>query len=202
MEGKTKVMGKAWAESLRLENIASHRQTLQILLGENKACTFEIGCGHGHWLAAYAQKHPEEFCLGIDLITDRIEKCQRKKTKQKITNIGFIKAEASELMDALSSEITFTKIFILYPDPWPKKRHHKNRFIQTENLTRLANHSAIGAKLHFRTDDENYFEWTLAELKKHPQWRILNEAVWPFETETFFEKILKAKRDIVAEKIL
>lgn len=201
MEGKTKVMGKAWAESLRLENIASHRQTLAHLLGERKNCTFEIGCGHGHWLAAYAQQHPEEFCLGIDLITDRIEKCQRKKTKQKIANIGFIKAEASELMDALSPEVTFSKIFILYPDPWPKKRHHKNRFIQPENLSRLAEHSSLGAKLHFRTDDENYFAWTLAELKKHPRWRILDDSPWPFETETFFEKILKAKRDVIAEKI-
>lgn len=201
MEGKTKVRGKAWAEALRQQNITSHRQTLRGLLGENKTCTFEIGCGHGHWLAAYAQQHPEEFCLGIDLITDRIEKCHRKQAKQKINNIGFIKAEASELMDALMPEVAFRKIFILYPDPWPKKRHHKNRFIQSENLSRLADHAESGAQLHFRTDDENYFAWTLTELKNHPRWRILHDAPWPFETETFFEKILKAKRDVIAEKI-
>jgi tRNA (guanine-N7-)-methyltransferase len=106
------------------------------------------------------------FVLGIDLITGRIEKSQRKQELQNIKNVVFLKAEATEVLDALSPSHLIEKIFILYPDPWPKRRHHKNRFICAENLTRLAKASTSDAQLYFRTDDADYFEWTMRELKK------------------------------------
>jgi tRNA (guanine-N7-)-methyltransferase len=196
-----KVFGKEWADNLRATNVEKLRTKLSEVLGERTSFTLEIGCGHGHWLAAYAKANPHEFCLGIDLITGRIAKSLRKQELQSIKNISFLKAEATEVLDALTPVHKTEKVFILYPDPWPKRRHHKNRFLCAENLSRLAKASTADAKLYFRTDDADYYEWTVRELKTHPNWRICEENPWPFETPTFFEELTKVKRDVIAQKV-
>ncbi|PHX79051.1 MAG: SAM-dependent methyltransferase, partial [Opitutia bacterium] len=113
----------------------------------------------------------------------------------------FLKAEATEFLEALPPAVVLQKIFILYPDPWPKKKHHKNRFIQASSLGLLAKRAAAGARLHFRTDDLDYSEWTRTHLAEHPAWNLQPETSWPFEQTTFFEERMKAKRDIEAERV-
>jgi len=197
----TKVMGKEWADARRAANVARLGETLTEGLAGRTSITFELGCGHGHWLAAYAAAHPDEFCVGIDLITHRVERSVRKQTLGQLDNVRFLKAEATEFLDALPAAVALRKVFILYPDPWPKKKHHKNRFINAENLSRLAAHAAPGARLHFRTDDADYHAWTREHLAAHPAWRLLDDVPWPFERTTFFEERMKDKRDLVAERL-
>jgi tRNA (guanine-N7-)-methyltransferase len=193
-------MGKEWADARRQANVERLRATLTAALAGRTGLTFELGCGHGHWLAAYAAAHPDEFCVGIDLITHRVERSVRKQTLGKLDNVLFLKAEATEFLDALPATVTLRKIFILYPDPWPKKKHHKNRFINAENLARLAAHAAPGARLHFRTDNADYFAWTGEHLAAHPGWRVEPAAAWPFEQKTFFEERMKDRRDMFADR--
>ena len=193
-------MGKEWADARRQANVERLRATLASALAGRTGLTFELGCGHGHWLAAYAAAHPDEFCVGIDLITHRVERSVRKQTLGKLDNVLFLKAEATEFLDALSATVALRKIFILYPDPWPKKKHHKNRFINAENLARLAAHAAPGARLHFRTDNADYFAWTGEHLATHPGWRVEPAAAWPFEQKTFFEERMKERRDMFADR--
>jgi len=193
-------MGKEWADARRQANVERLRATLASALAGRTGLTFELGCGHGHWLAAYAAAHPDEFCVGIDLITHRVERSVRKQTLGKLDNVLFLKAEATEFLDALSATVALRKIFILYPDPWPKKKHHKNRFINAENLARLAAHAAAGARLHFRTDNADYFAWTGEHLAAHPGWRVEPAAAWPFEQKTFFEERMKERRDMFADR--
>jgi tRNA (guanine-N7-)-methyltransferase len=193
-------MGKEWADARRQANVERLRATLTAALAGRTGLTFELGCGHGHWLAAYAAAHPDEFCVGIDLITHRVERSVRKQTLGKLDNVLFLKAEATEFLDALPATVTLRKIFILYPDPWPKKKHHKNRFINAENLARLAAHAAPGARLHFRTDNADYFAWTGEHLAAHPGWRVEPAAAWPFEQKTFFEERMKERRDMFADR--
>jgi tRNA (guanine-N7-)-methyltransferase len=193
-------MGKEWADARRQANVERLGATLAAALDGRTSLTFELGCGHGHWLAAYAAAHPDEFCVGIDLITHRVERSVRKQTLGKLDNVLFLKAEATEFLDALPATVTLRKIFILYPDPWPKKKHHKNRFINAENLARLAAHAAPGARLHFRTDNADYFAWTGEHLAAHPGWRVEPAAAWPFEQKTFFEERMKERRDVFADR--
>jgi len=196
----TKVMGKDWAVARRDANVARLRATLDAALAGRTDITFELGCGHGHWLAAYAAAHPGEYCVGIDLITHRVERSVRKQTLGKLDNVIFLKAEATEFLEALPEAVRLAKIFILYPDPWPKKKHHKNRFISADNLGLLASRAAGGARLHFRTDNADYFAWTGEHLAAHPQWQIEPEAIWPFEQKTFFEERMKDRRDVFARR--
>jgi len=194
----TKVMGKEWADARRVAHVAALRAQLTQALAGRDRITFELGCGHGHWLAAYAAAHPDEFCVGIDLITHRVERSRRKQDLGRLANVLFLKAEATEFLEALPDGVTLGKVFVLYPDPWPKKKHHKNRFVNEANLGLLARRCAPDARLHFRTDDAGYFEWTTEALAAHPRWSVLPAAPWPFEQKTFFEERMKEKRDVSA----
>lgn len=195
------------AMKLRAERIAALKNALVACLPADVAAgtrglTLEIGCGHGHFLAAYAAAFPQEFCLGLDLISKRIERANRKKELAALENLAFFKADANELLLALPETYRLGKIFFLFPDPWPKKRHHKNRLIQTAMLDALAQRSRTGARLHFRTDHAEYFAWSTELVDAHAAWKRLPDAAFPFERETYFQSILPdAYQSLVAERV-
>lgn len=165
------------------------------------ALTLEIGCGHGHFLAAYAAAHPGEYCVGVDLLTKRIGRALRKRDRAGLRNLDFFKADAFEFLEAMPDAARLARIFFLHPDPWPKLRHHKNRLVQTRLLDRLAALATPGVtRLHFRTDHGGYFEWTREKIAAHPAWRIVEGAPWPFEQETFFSKLLPDHQSLIAER--
>lgn len=162
---------------------------------------FEPGCGHGHWLTAFAQDHPGETCVGIDLVSLRIRRALAKAQKRDLPRLHFFKAELGEFLDVLPPGIRFEPIVFLFPDPWPKKRHHRRRMIQAETLSRLAERTAPGGRLCFRTDDCDYFEWTRRHLEAHPDWAIDPGASWPHETETYFQNLMDRYDSAVARRI-
>ena len=163
-----------------------------------RGLTLEIGCGHGHFLAAYAAAFPQESCIGLDLITKRIERALRKRDLANLQNLDFFKADAEEFFAALPPKVVIDKIFLLFLDPWPKKRHHKNRIIQTATLDAWAARSRPGTRIFFRTDHREFFEWAREIIDAHPLWEIVEEAM-PFERETYFQSILPdAPQDLVA----
>ncbi len=162
--------------------------------------TLEIGCGHGHYLTAYAAAHPESFCIGIDLLKDRIARASRKRDRAKLTNLIFLEAEAREFLDSLPAGTFLADIFILFPDPWPKRRHHKNRIIQPEVLSDLAAKSRAGALLCFRTDYAPYFVDAHATVAGHADWTLEPVTPWPFELETVFQSRADSYQSLVAQR--
>jgi len=162
----------------------------------------ELGCGHGHWLAAYAEGHPETLCVGVDLITKRIERANRKKRKRNLPRLHFIKADATECLEAMPQGVVVNETILLFPDPWPKKRHHKRRLINDAFLSLLAKRSLVGSKLYYRTDHEDYFLWTKERVIKHKAWRLLSEnQLWPLEHETYFQNMLPQYKSIVSQVV-
>ncbi len=163
--------------------------------------TLEIGCGHGHFLTAYAQAHPDEYCLGLDIIADRILRAQKKAHRAGLTNLAFLHAEAALLLDALPADWELQHIFVLFPDPWPKRRHHKNRLMQPDFLQKLAAKTAgQGARLNFRTDYEPYYKDAMAVLQMHAKWEGTDEP-WPFEFETVFQSRADTFHSCVAKPV-
>ena len=151
------------------------KATLQTLLATDKAFkTLEIGSGHGDFLVNYATKFPERFCLGIDLITQRIEKSKKKAQRASLDHCHFLKARAEEFLECQPDDFLWNEIIVLYPDPWPKKRHHKNRLFQIDFLTLLAKRVTSDAKIHFETDYEEYFDEVCARISEHSAWQAIN----------------------------
>jgi tRNA (guanine-N7-)-methyltransferase len=161
---------------------------------------WEVGCGHGHFLTAYAQAHPEKCCIGIDIASDRIRRAVRKRDRAKLANLHFIHAEARLFLDTLPVGARFDELFILFPDPWPKVRHHKHRILQQQFLTSAATHAASDARLFFRTDYQPYFEQALRDLQRHPDWQAIDET-WPFEYRTVFQARADTYHSFIARRV-
>lgn len=147
----------------------------------------EIGAGHGHFLTAYAQQHLDQVCVGIDIIGERVERATRKRNRARLDRLHFLHAEARLFLEALPSTAVISRVFILFPDPWPKTRHHKNRILQSDFLTLLHSKVGMAAELFFRTDHKAYFDQASSVVNLHPQWEITS-VIWPFEFETVFQK--------------
>lgn len=163
--------------------------------------TLEIGCGHGHYMAAYAQAHPHENCLAIDIIRERLERAQRKTDRAGLSNVVFLRTEASLLLENLPANIRLRRIFVLFPDPWPKRRHHKNRLMQPDFLRNLSSRCTLDARLFFRTDHEPYFAQVATLLREHSDWRSVEEP-WPFEQATVFQNRAPSYHSCIAARRL
>ncbi len=147
---------------------------------------WEVGCGHGHFLAAYAAAHPSQVCIGVDIASDRIARARKKAERARLANLHFLRTEASLFLEAMPSSVRIGTVFVLFPDPWPKLRHHKHRVLQPEFLESVARRAAGGCRLHFRTDFEPYYQDARATVASAPAWSLV-DVPWPFEFETVFQ---------------
>lgn len=177
---------------------AALRTHLAALLPAGTPLTLELGCGHGHFLTRYAAAHPNQCCVGLDLLADRIRRAVRKRDRARLAHLHFLKCEAVEFLACLPAGVTLGEVFVLFPDPWPKRRHHKNRLLQADFLTQLADRSGQGSRLFFRTDHAEYFAFARAALASHPAWRIDPTVPWPFEEPTVFQQKAAAFQSLVA----
>ena len=175
-------------------------EACETALASTDRILFEAGCGHGHWLTSYAEANPQETCVGIDLISHRIRKGQEKCAKRGLQNVQFIKAELGEFLEVLPERIRFDRTVLLFPDPWPKARHHRRRMVQTELLDTLAARTDPGGWFCFRSDDRPYHEWTVELLQAHPLWEIDASAGWPHEMETYFQSLMSDYTSVIARR--
>lgn len=179
---------------------AELNEQLQRILPPDSRLVWEVGCGHGHFLAAYATAHPKDLCVGVDISSDRIARAGRKRERGRLANLHFILADAIDFLAALPKGSRIPQTFILFPDPWPKRRHHKNRILAPAFLGALATFAPRGACLHFRTDHEPYFREAEAVVGQHAAWARLDAGVLPFEEPTVFQKRAQKQFTLAAER--
>lgn len=179
-------------DPLFIEHVRQRRERLAVacaeLLAGIPSITLEIGCGHGHFLTEFAERFPGRQFVGIDLIRGRIERARRKQARAGLQNVHYVPAEANEFLEALPAATQLAAVFVLFPDPWPKRRHHKNRLINPAFLSVLAARCAGDARLYFRTDVFDYFVWAEEIITAHADWRVLDSEPWPFERVTVFQE--------------
>ena len=166
---------------------ASLRTELSALLPSPRPIVWEIGCGHGHFLVRYAALFPAKYCIGVDLILDRLERSGRKRDRAQLGNCHFVRAEAREFLLSLAPAITFEEIWVLFPDPWPKARHNKNRLLKAEFFEAIASRAGEGARFYFRTDHQDYFTEVEAIVAGLKTWQRDPAAPWLLEQETVFQ---------------
>lgn len=166
---------------------AALRAELSALLPAPRAIVWEVGCGHGHFLVHYAGLSLTKFCVGVDLILDRLERSGRKRDRAQLANCHFVRAEAREFLLCLAPKITFDEIWVLFPDPWPKARHNKNRLLKAEFFEAIAGRAPEGARFYFRTDHLDYFQEVESTLTTLQTWRRDPAVPWPVEQETVFQ---------------
>ena len=158
----------------------------------------EIGCGHGHWLTAYAEAHPNQLCVGIDLLNRRVLKARAKAEKRKLANLWFVKADAVEFVESVPEGANIGQVMALFPDPWPKKRHHRRRLIQHEFLDLLAPRVRALGSLYFRTDHQPYFAHARETIEANKRWQLDPGQRWPMEHRTYFQDLMAEYQSLAA----
>jgi tRNA (guanine-N7-)-methyltransferase len=136
------------------------------------AVALEIGFGAGEHLAAQAAAHPETGFIGSEVFENGIAKLLAEIEPRRLSNIRLFLDDARLLLAALR-EASLTRVFILFPDPWPKLRHHKRRIVSRATLDALARVMTDGAELRLATDDRGYLAWMLEHATGHPDFEWL-----------------------------
>jgi tRNA (guanine-N7-)-methyltransferase len=129
----------------------------------------EIGFGGGEHLAGQAERRPEVLLLGVEPFLNGVASLLRHVDQRRLANVRILKGDARALVERLPAA-SLDRVVILFPDPWPKTRHHKRRLMQPAFVTALARATRAGARLRFATDWRDYAAWTLAQMLASPDW--------------------------------
>lgn len=144
---------------------------LDLIFGRRAQRILEIGFGMGDSLLACASAHPEIDYLGIEVHRPGIGGVLRKLDELNLSNVRVIDGDALAALRQNISDASFDAIYVFFPDPWPKKRHHKRRLIQPEFMTLAYAKLKPGGRLHFATDWENYAQHMRDVVNASPQFR-------------------------------
>jgi tRNA (guanine-N7-)-methyltransferase len=117
----------------------------------------ELGCGDASFLVEYSRRNPEKFFIGVERLLGRISKLDKKGRRAGLSNLRGVRIESAYFLRYLLPPNSISALHIYFPDPWPKKKHRKNRLIN-ENFPALARAAlAPGGTVFLRTDDADYF---------------------------------------------
>jgi tRNA (guanine-N7-)-methyltransferase len=134
----------------------------------------EIGFGGAEHLIAEAKREPHAGFIGVEPFVNGLAKAVSAIDEQRIANVRLFGNDAALLLDWLPPA-SIDEIDLLYPDPWPKKRHWKRRFVSPENLDRIARVLKSAGVFRFASDIPSYVEWTLMHLTRDARFTWIAE---------------------------
>ena len=152
----------------------------------------EIGFGAGEHLLSAAARHPDVGVIGCEPFVNGVARVLADLAGADLGNVRLHCGDAGELIDRLP-DASLGRVFLFYPDPWPKRRQRRRRFVSDAMLARLARAMRSGAELRFATDVDDYGGWTLARLLRSPDFAWTAEcasdwrAPWPDWVPTRYE---------------
>lgn len=153
----------------------------QTLFPQAKRLVIEIGYGGGEHLARKAEEESETGFIGCEVFTGGIGKMVQAAIAKNLRNVRLFTDDALKLLVTLP-DASIDAVYLLYPDPWPKTRHHKRRFVSPVTLKELARVIKPGGKFHFASDIEDYADWTLAHIVREPEFSFAPEAPGSWHT--------------------
>lgn len=152
--------------------IAAHRLArIGEIFRRQTVLTLEIGFGNGAALARMAEQEPETGFIGIEVYRPGIGHLLLALEERGLENVRIICADAVEVIRGYLPDDSLDRVHLFFPDPWPKKRHHKRRIVQPDFLQLLAGRLKTGGILHMATDWEDYAEHMLAVAAEMPAFR-------------------------------
>ncbi len=147
------------------------------IFGNSDPVEIDAGCGKGRFLIARGKSRPETNFLGIERLLGRLRKVDKKVARGGLANVRLLRVEVSYAVEYLLPPGSVSVINIFFPDPWPKRRHHRRRLFNAAFVDSLVKCLAPDGVVHFATDHLDYFE-AVKELVA-PDTRF--ESITPFE---------------------
>ncbi len=139
----------------------------------------EIGFGAAEHLLWQAGRNPDVTVLGVEPFLNGVAKAVKGAQDQGLENLRLYRGDVRDVLTLVPNE-SFDRIFILFPDPWPKKRHHKRRLIQDEFIADLHRALKPGGELRFGSDIIHYVDWALTRISRHGgfDWSPKRQSDW------------------------
>lgn len=149
----------------------------------------DLGCGDGGFLLDLAEAHPERNFLGIEKLLGRARKVARKAHRSGLPQVKVLRIESVYAVRHLLPRESVARLHLLFPDPWPKKKHYKNRLVKTEFCADVHRLLRPGGEWLFATDHEEYFDDAAGIIRASGFFRELD---WPedafYYPQTDFER--------------
>jgi tRNA (guanine-N7-)-methyltransferase len=169
------------------------RIDLAKLFPGNPPLEVELGSGDGSFLAEYARRHPGHNFIGVERLLGRMRKLDRKGRRAGLTNLRGVRIESSYFLEYLLPPHSAVALHIYFPDPWPKRKHRRNRLIN-ERFPALARQAlAPGGTVYLRTDDQDYFGQMLSVFAADPAYRPVETPAELSALMTDFERDFQAR---------
>jgi tRNA (guanine-N7-)-methyltransferase len=154
--------------------------------GRDAPLHVDLGCGDGSFLCELAQQFPEKNFLGIERLSKRVEKARRKA--EKIENVRVLRADTFDAVRYLLPENSVETFYLLFPDPWPKRRHQRRRIFTRDFLDSVAAALEPDGLLRVATDHFDYFQQMERPSRAHPQFEIVDPGDVVFPSTKFERK--------------
>ncbi|HEY4282087.1 MAG TPA: tRNA (guanosine(46)-N7)-methyltransferase TrmB [Chthoniobacterales bacterium] len=172
---------------LPAENIPA--PNLSQLFGRDALLHVDLGCGDGSLLRAMAVEHPEINFLGTERLLRRVRSSDKKAAD--LPNMRIIRAETLYVLERLLAPESVDAFYLLFPDPWPKRRHHRRRIVTAEFLGRIWTRLTSHGSLFMATDHDDYFAAIRKLLRKSSNFALAS-AEWKLPATTFEQKFIGA----------
>jgi tRNA (guanine-N7-)-methyltransferase len=166
------------------------RLDLEKIFGRIAPLHVDLGCGDGTFLCAMAELMPEKNFIGIERLLRRVRRANRRIASPARTNVRVLRLETGFVVRHLLPPSSVEAFYLLFPDPWPKRRHHRRRIVTPEFLHAIANALAERGAFHIATDQADYFEQISRLAEQSTDFEIVDLTAGPARTlpSTTFEK--------------
>jgi len=169
------------------------RLDLARIFPKSQPLDVELGSGDGSFLAEYASRHRERNFIGVERLLGRLRKLDRKGRRAGLANLCGIRIESSYFLEYLLPAHSVTALHIYFPDPWPKRKHRRNRLIHEQFPAAAREALAPGGVVYLRTDDRDYFEQMIGVFGMASDYRSVETPPVLATLLTDFEKEFQAR---------
>jgi tRNA (guanine-N7-)-methyltransferase len=156
--------------------------------GKKQPVEVELGSGDGSFLVKYVEMHPEHNFIGVERLLGRLRKIDRKGRRAGLKNLRAVRLEASYFLRYMLPKNSVSAIHLYFPDPWPKRKHRKNRLVQTGFPEMCADVLLKNGVVYLRTDDDDYFAQMLEVFRASPLFKEVETAESLSSVLTDFER--------------